>query len=111
MSGASSLSALSARGARSQNWAPLSAGKGGTEMLVLLLAVAAKLPPEMRAYVERRDACEHFAGEEGYDAERQRFLNRQIKQLRCLTLDRDRKRLRLKYRAPAARRELRALYY
>ena len=80
-------------------------------IIAVLLAAAVALPPEMRAYVERRDACEHFAGEEGYDAERQRFLNRQIKRLRCLTLDRDRKRLRLKHTAPAARRELRPLYY
>ena len=80
-------------------------------IVAMLLAVSTALPADMRAYVERRDACEHFAGEEGYDAERQRFLNRQIKQLRCLTLDRDRKRLRLKYKAPGARRELRQLYY
>lgn len=79
--------------------------------LALLLAAVTTLPPDMRAYVERRDACEHFAGEEGYDAERRRFLNRQIKQLRCLTLDADRKRLRIKHRAPAIRRELRQLYY
>lgn len=78
---------------------------------MLLLAAAAHLPPEMRAYVERRDLCEHFAGEEAYDAERERFLNRQVTKLRCLTLDRDRRRLRLKYTAPAVRRKLRPLYY
>ncbi len=80
-------------------------------MLGIFLAAAVHLAPEIRAYVERRDACEHFAGEDAYDGERRHFLNRQIKALRCLTLERDRKRLRLKYKAPAIRRELRQLYY
>lgn len=79
-------------------------------MIVLLLASLA-LPPDVRAYVARRDACEHFAGEEAFDAARGRFIERQVRVNRCLTLDRDRRRLRLKHKAPAVRRELRLLYY
>ena len=80
-------------------------------IVAMLLAATTALPADMRAYVERRDACEHFAGEDAYDGERRRFLNRRIEALRCLTLDRDRRRLRLKYKGPTVRRELRQLYY
>ena len=80
-------------------------------MIGLLFVATISLPPDIRAYVVRRDACEHFAGEDAYDGERRRFLNAQIDRLRCLTLDRDRRRLKLKHRSPAARRELRPLYY
>lgn len=80
-------------------------------MIGLLLAAAVALPPDVRAYVARRDACEHYAGEEAFDAARGRFLERQVKRYGCLTLDRDRRRLRGRHPAPAVRRELRALYY
>ncbi len=39
------------------------------------------LPSDVAAFVERRDSCEHFAGEEGYDAERAAFLTKQIVEL------------------------------
>lgn len=32
------------------------------------------LPPDVRAFVVRNDACEHFLGEEPYDAERRKQL-------------------------------------
>ena len=80
-------------------------------MLGLMLAAAVALPPDLRAYVERRDACEHYAGEEAFDAARGRFLEKQIKRFGCLKLDADRKRLRAKHPAPAARKVLRPLYY
>lgn len=39
------------------------------------------LPGDVAAFVERRDSCEHFVGEEGYDAERAAFLMRNIVEL------------------------------
>ena len=32
------------------------------------------LPPEVLAFKRKRDDCDHFRGEEGYDAERRAFL-------------------------------------
>ncbi len=32
------------------------------------------LPKDVRAYLERREACEHWRGEEGYDAARRREI-------------------------------------
>lgn len=39
------------------------------------------LPDEVGKFVERRDGCEHFVGEEGYDAERAAFLTKNIVEL------------------------------
>jgi hypothetical protein len=39
------------------------------------------LPDDVAAFVERRDSCEHFVGEEGYDAERAAFLTKNIVEL------------------------------
>ncbi|WP_309752427.1 hypothetical protein [Novosphingobium sp.] len=38
----------------------------------------AKLPADVAALTERIAACEHFAGEEPYDAERGKFLREQV---------------------------------
>ena len=38
----------------------------------------AKLPDDVAALAERIAACEHFAGEEAYDAERGAFLRKQV---------------------------------
>ena len=37
-----------------------------------------KLPDDVTALTERIAACEHFAGEEAYDAERGKFLREQV---------------------------------
>ena len=42
------------------------------------LAAGAKLPDDVAALAERIAACEHFAGEEAYDAERGKFLREQV---------------------------------
>lgn len=38
------------------------------------------LPADVQAYLERRRACEHFIGEEPFDAARRRFLHLRILQ-------------------------------
>ena len=42
------------------------------------LPAGAKLPDDVAALAERIAACEHFAGEEAYDAERGKFLREQV---------------------------------
>ena len=39
------------------------------------------LPGDIAMFVERRDSCEHFVGEEAYDAERAAFLTKNIVEL------------------------------
>ena len=50
----------------------------------------------VRPFIIRRQGCDHFRGEPGYDKERQKFLNEQIAKL-CTGTDKKLARLRLKY--------------
>lgn len=72
-------------------------------------AKVAGLPPEVTRLSERIASCEHFAGEEPYDAERAAFLRRQIAAT-CPGNAAELQRLRQKYAAnPAAAKHLSAL--
>ena len=72
-------------------------------MLVVLMVslpsiVAAATPRAVADYVARREGCNHWAGEEGYDADRRAEINKAIADLKCTALDRDEKVLRHRYR-------------
>lgn len=56
---------------------------------------------EARSFIIRRQGCDHFRGEPGYDEERQKFLNAQTKKL-CTGTDDELIRLRRKYADHAA---------
>lgn len=56
-----------------------------------------QLPDEIKQFQATRDLCDHFRGEEGYDAERRAFLLQQMKNY-CVGTDEALRRLRLKYR-------------
>lgn len=56
-------------------------------------AVAAA-PPQVRAFIERRRACNHWAGEEPYDEDRARQIRSAVRKLRCHAIERDGERLR-----------------
>jgi hypothetical protein len=52
------------------------------------LAVMTKaLPSDVRAFIDRKGACHHWADEEPYNAARAREIGRAITQLKCDTLD------------------------
>ena len=55
-------------------------------------------PRSVRTFVERRAMCNHWLGEEPYDAERGREIERAVRSLRCQRLDVDEARLRRRYR-------------
>jgi hypothetical protein len=66
----------------------------------------AGLPDDVLAFMERRDACEHFLGEEGYDKERSEFLARQV-EMYCRGTDKALADLRKRHVGnPAARKAL-----
>ena len=70
-----------------------------TALLLLLLTLpAAAFPSDVASYVDRREGCNHWAGEEGYDAARRAEINKAIDDLRCTALNRDEKALRHRYR-------------
>jgi hypothetical protein len=59
-----------------------------------------KLPRDITQFMERRDACDHFRGEEPYDAARRKFLEDKMRQV-CLGTDRKLAALKLKYKNQA----------
>jgi hypothetical protein len=79
---------------------------------LLLLAPAARAawsPPDIAAYVERREACNHWGGEEPYDKARLAEINRAVAKLNCGALDTDEKALLRRYRStPALGKRIRA---
>lgn len=58
----------------------------------------AALPKDVVAYIERRNECEHFIGEEPYDEARRKYLTRVIRET-CTGSNRDLAALRAKYRS------------
>ncbi|HEX8481311.1 MAG TPA: hypothetical protein VF650_05375 [Allosphingosinicella sp.] len=55
-------------------------------------------PRKVAAFIERRAGCNHFLGEEPYDADRAAELKRTIRELRCNRIERDQRRLEHTYR-------------
>lgn len=60
-------------------------------------ALAAKAPADVAAAVERRLECNHWAGEEPYDAERAQEIADAVARLDCGALDADETVLLTKY--------------
>ena len=65
-------------------------------ILPVLLLSACGTPGEVTRFTQKRDMCEHFIGEEPYDAERREFLRASIIET-CTGADSDLARLRAKY--------------
>jgi hypothetical protein len=63
----------------------------------LQVSAAANFPADVRKFIDRRDGCDHFRGEEPYDEERRKFLNKKMKNL-CAGTDKQLARLKRKYR-------------
>ena len=59
------------------------------------------LPPEVLAFKIQRDSCDHFRGEDGYNAERREFLARALARS-CTGTDQALALLRQRYSAIAA---------
>jgi hypothetical protein len=69
--------------------------------LAILFTVEAyaqsKWPIDVQRFIERRDACDHFRGEDPYDQERREFLHRKMKEF-CIGSDKELTSLKTKYR-------------
>lgn len=55
------------------------------------------LPPDVRRFVQRRDLCDHFRGEEPYDAERRAFLEARTREF-CTGTDAELDSLKRKHK-------------
>lgn len=74
-----------------------------------LARAPALLPADVRAFTARRDLCDHFRGEEGYDAARQAEIAAQVRR-NCRGTDRALARLKRLYRGNARVRAVLARY-
>lgn len=63
-------------------------------------------PKAVRKFIARRTECNHWGGEEPYDADRRREIERAVRGLRCDRLDRDEVRLLRRYKGRSALIEL-----
>ena len=59
-------------------------------------AACAALPHAIEAFVERRESCDHFRGEDPYDAGRAAFLDARFREF-CEGTDADLRALKRKY--------------
>jgi hypothetical protein len=70
-------------------------------ILVLMAAGCDASPPlvqqDVRDFLKRRQDCQHWAGEEGYDAARRAEINTAYAKLRCAALDADEDVLKRRY--------------
>lgn len=64
---------------------------------MMIDAVAGNLPVDVTEFKARRDACDHFRGEEPYDEERRLFLEKQMTEL-CTGSDEQLRKLKQRYR-------------
>lgn len=56
-----------------------------------------KMPKAVASYISRRVECNHWGGEEAYNHERAKEIEKAVKPLRCDLLDSDEKDLLAKY--------------
>lgn len=54
-------------------------------------------PHAVRAFLVRRAGCNHWGGEEGYDAERAAQIADAARKLRCRQIESDEKRIKRQY--------------
>jgi hypothetical protein len=55
------------------------------------------LPRDVRIHIDRRRNCNHWAGEEPYDADRRREIETALSRLHCDRLEREERTLRHRY--------------
>lgn len=63
-------------------------------------------PQDVLDFVKRRTDCNHWAGEEGYDAARRAEINAAYTKLRCATLQADEVALKTRYSGNASVQQL-----
>jgi hypothetical protein len=66
-------------------------------MCVCTVALASDVPKEITKFIERRESCDRWRGEDGYSKERQANINRAVCQT-CTGTDAELKRLKRKFK-------------
>ena len=66
-------------------------------LLLSFSAFASALPKDVSTFIERREICDHFRGEESQDPERKKFIELKLKEF-CTGSDKALADLRKKYK-------------
>jgi hypothetical protein len=66
-----------------------------------IAAMSNGMPEPVKKVIDRQIACNHWAGEEPYDAERATDINAALASLKCNSLARDEAKLIKKYKSRA----------
>jgi hypothetical protein len=74
-----------------------------------LAAMAKALPHDVRVFIARKSECNHWAGEEPYDAARGKEIERAVARLKCGALDKDEAAIKRRYSRNATIRKALAL--
>ena len=64
-----------------------------------IAAISKGMPIPVKKVIDRQIACNHWAGEEPYDAERAKEINTAITHLKCNKLDQDEAKLIKQYKS------------
>ena len=65
-------------------------------------AWAQELPPDVKAYADRRAGCNYWPSEPAYDKTRKAEIQRHVRELRCETLNREEAKLNARYQGQPA---------
>jgi hypothetical protein len=69
----------------------------GFWLSAVLLAGSGQLPPEVTEFLYRRSQCEHWSGEDPYDASRSAEIETALQDFRCHTVEADEAQIRNRY--------------
>jgi len=75
----------------------LMGGAAGADVTSELRTLKRGQPAPVAAFIDRTIGCNHFAGEDPYDAEHRAFIAKAMRDLRCDRLDQDEAKLRRRY--------------
>lgn len=64
-----------------------------------VVAIQKNMPTPVKKVIERQIACNHWAGEEPYDAERAKEISVAVSQLKCDALEQDEAKFIKKYKS------------
>jgi len=82
--------------------ARVTAGAAAALLAFLSSAMAQDIPPDLKAYAQRRAGCNYWPSEPAYDKTRKAEIQHRVRELRCETLDREEAKLNARYRGQPA---------
>jgi hypothetical protein len=80
----------------------MTAGAAAALLVFASAAGAQDIPPDLKAYAERRAGCNYWPSEPAYDKTRKAEIQHHVRELRCDTIDREEAKLNARYHGQPA---------